>query len=113
MIAAGVIIVLACVPGVEIEKFQPLGFEFNTDSKLSAWGLLLAVLSYNAARFGADCWIDYNIWSRDHLTQNPSHSINRDIKMTQKYFWIWDFAPPLVMAIIGLFGAIKEIVKLI
>ena len=39
MVAAGVILVLAYVPGIEIQKFSPLGFDFSEGGELSVWGL--------------------------------------------------------------------------
>ncbi len=60
-IAAGVILVLALAPGIDIVRFKPLGFEFKPGSKgkLSTWYLLLGVLVYYYFRFCVDARIDY------------------------------------------------------
>ena len=60
-IAAGVILVLAWAPGIDIDSFKPLGFEFKPGSKgkLSTWCLLLGVLVYYFFRFCVDARIDY------------------------------------------------------
>jgi len=123
MIVAGIIIVLAWVPGVEIHKFHPLGFDFEADSQLSAWGLLLTVLIYYIARFGADCWTDYKIWYGTYsgnlreMKTNPGAARTNPASLSaavlNKHFWFWDFSPPAIMAIIGAIAAITEIKSLI
>ena len=52
-IAARVILVLAWAPGIDIDSFKPLGFEFKPGSKgkLSTWCLLLGVLVYYYSGF--------------------------------------------------------------
>ena len=123
MIAAGIIIVLAWFPGADIENFQPLGFEFDAKSKLSAWVLLLLVLVYYILRFGADCRIDYKIWfksyaanmalSKDKTKITTPDAVGEDALLFKKHFWVWDFSPPAFMAIAGVIAAGREITALV
>ena len=65
MAAAGVILVLAWVPGIRIDQFQPLGFKFNaaSGSILSVWCLLAGILGYYFVRFSVDVTVNYLEWN--------------------------------------------------
>ena len=117
MAAAGVILVLAYVPGIEIKKFSPLGFDFSEGGELSVWGLLAAVLVYYAIRFVADCWTEYNGW-RDtyggNLTVSPtkarsSQVYNRHAQRLKKRFWGFDVAPPALMFPAAMVAAYQQV----
>ena len=59
MAIAGVIIVLALVPGIEICEFEPLGFRFSPESQKTLWVLLGIVLAYYSVHFAVGVWIDF------------------------------------------------------
>ena len=117
MAAAGVILVLAYVPYIRIEKFAPLGFDFNEGGKLSVWGLLTTVLVYYAIRFCADCWADYKGWRdtyRGHFRAPPgkpsqAELFNRHTRRLNKKFWVFDVAPPALMLLAALFAAYQQV----
>ena len=58
MATSGVIVVLAWVPEIDVEKFKPFGFEISSGGALSIWGVLCAVLVYYFASFIFDSCID-------------------------------------------------------
>ena len=62
MAVAGVIVVLAWVPYIEITSFKPLGFDIKEGGELSVWGILATILVYYAIRFGCECLVDYSGW---------------------------------------------------
>ena len=64
MAIGGVILVLAWVPGIKIEQFEPFGFDFTNarGSLLSVWWLLAGILGYYFVRFCIDFWVDYLEW---------------------------------------------------
>ena len=72
--AGGVILVLAWVPGIDIEQFKPLGFDFSAEKRnmLSVWWLLLGILVYYFIRFCVDVRIDY-------LKSNPTRKEDFEI----------------------------------
>ena len=121
MAAAGVILVLAYVPNIQIKNFAPLGFDFNKGGELSVWGLLAAVLVYYAIRFGADCWTDYSGWKdtyRKSLTIPPtapraSHEFNRHARRLHRKFWVFDVAPPVLMCLPAMFAAYQQVRALV
>jgi hypothetical protein len=51
MVTAGTMIVLAWVPEINIEKFEPFGLIISPGSAFSIWGVLSAVLIYYFANF--------------------------------------------------------------
>ena len=53
---AGVIPVLALVPGIDIDKFEPFGFKFEpgNNSEFVVWCLLVGVLGFYLIRFMID-----------------------------------------------------------
>ena len=130
MAIAGVLIVLAYVPGIEIEKFKPFGFQFDTDSLLSAWGLLAVVLFYYTTRFIVDCSVEWLPWRGTYIEDSSGvfaprklenvldKSLNdpkfyKNIIRLQNRFVFWDFAPPMVMALLGFVAASIKIYGLV
>ena len=121
MVAASVILVLAWVPNIEIDKFEPLGFKINEDGELSVWGILAAVLVYYAIRFCADCWTDYKGWmdtykgilklARDNEIRKKAHS--RHVFRLRTKFWIWDVLPPAIMFLVAMRAAYQQIAPLV
>ncbi len=118
MAAAGVILVLAWVPDIEIKKFQPLEFNFNEGGELSVWGILAVVLVYYAIRFGVEFWTDYMGWIdtyRQSLTitlrnhsQDYAHA-----RHTRRLYWkflILDVVPPALMFLAAL-GAMFQMIS--
>ena len=121
MAAAGVILVLAWVPHIEITKFEPLGFKISEDGKLSIWGLLAFVLVYYAVRFSADCWVDYKGW-RDTYGGQVSASrggaarskpFNQHVRRLNKKFWWLDIGPPAVLFLLALIATYQKIAPLV
>lgn len=62
IVMASIIIVLARVPGIELCKFHPFGFEFTPGNEKWVWGLLGMVLFYYALHFAIQAWIDIPNW---------------------------------------------------
>jgi len=62
---SAVILVLAWVPGIDIEQFKPFGLEFTKESGslLSVWCLLAVILIYYVVRFSVDLWVDFLEWN--------------------------------------------------
>ncbi len=121
MVVAGVILVLAWVPYIEIKSFRPLGFDFNEGGELSVWGILAGVLVYYAIRFGLDCWVDYTGWRdmyRTVLADPPEvlrseHHFARHAKRLRMRFWLLDVAPPALMFLFALVAAVQQVVPLV
>jgi len=65
MATSAVILVLAWVPGINIEQFKPLGFDFSAarGSMFSVWCLLAGILVYYFVRFCVDLWVDFLEWN--------------------------------------------------
>jgi len=65
MATSAVILVLAWVPGIDIEQFKPFGLEFTKESGslLSVWCLLAVILIYYVVRFSVDLWVDFLEWN--------------------------------------------------
>ena len=89
MVPASVILVLAWVPGIDIEKFKPFGFEFTAESGslLSVWCLLAGILVYYFVRFSVDVTVDFLAYNPRRKTldakwQRARQGI-RDAKNTQ------------------------------
>ncbi len=59
--AAGVILVLAWVPGIEVSEFEPFGFVIGDvpGGELSIWCLLTGIFVYYFIRFSVSLRIDY------------------------------------------------------
>ncbi len=89
MVAASVILVLAWVPGIDIEKFKPFGFEFTAESGslLSVWCLLAGILVYYFVRFSVDVTVDFLAWNPGRKVLNSkwqrARQGIRDAKNTQ------------------------------
>ena len=121
MAVAGVIVVLAWVPYIEIKSFSPLGFDFNEGGELSVWGLLAAVLIYYAIRFGYECWADYTGWRdmyRTVLADPPEvlrseRHFARHAKRLRMRFWLLDVAPPALMFLAALFAMYQQVAPLV
>ncbi len=121
MAAAGVILVLAYVPDIEIKSFSPLGFDFSEGGELSVWGLLAAVLIYYAIRFGYECCADYTGWRdtyRGALADPPevlrsAYEFARHAKRLRMRFWLLDVAPPALMFLFALVAAVQQVVPLV
>ena len=77
--AGGVILVLAWVPGIDIEQFKPLVFDFSAEkgSMLSVWCLLMGILVYYFIRFCVDVRIDY---LKSNPTRKEEFKIWQDLK---------------------------------
>ncbi len=116
MAAAGVILVLAWVPDIEIKSFSPLGFDFKEGGVLSVWGLLAGVLVYYAIRFGVECRVDYTGWIDTYRKSlagagtttreiaNYSH-----VRRLNRKFWVLDVAPPALMFLAAMFAAYQQV----
>ncbi len=121
MAAAGVILVLAYVPYIEIKSFKPLGFDFSEGGELSVWGILASVLVYYAIRSGYEYWADYAGWIdtyRGHLGVPPSagkyDDVNiRHVRRLNRKFWVLDVAPPTLMFLAALVAAFQQISPLV
>ena len=59
---SSVILVLAYVPYVELNKFQPLGFDLSEGGEIAIWGILGAVLIYYALQFYVAGGLDFRVW---------------------------------------------------
>ena len=120
MAVAGVIVVLAWVPHIEITKFEPLGFKITEGGELYIWLILAVVLGYYAIRFCADCWTDYSGWrdtykgllklALDNDVRKKAHS--RHVYRLNRKFWGWDAALPALMFLVALFAAVQQIAPL-
>ena len=121
MAAAGVILVLAYVPDIEIKSFSPLGFDFSEGGELSVWGILAVVLVYYAIRFSADCWTDYNGWRDEHRnalkippdTPRSEHVFNRHARRLNRRFGVFDVPPPAVMFLTALVATYQQVAPLV
>ena len=118
MAAAGVILVLAYVPGIEIRKFSLMGFGFDEGSESSVWVLLAIVLVYSAFRFGADCWTDYIGWRDTYakLLKPIPHGqdvadllFRRHARRLNKKFWVFDVTLPALMFLAAAVAAYQQI----
>ena len=82
-IAAGTILVLAWVPGIDIDKFKPLGFDISESpsAELSFWCILFGVLAFYFVRFSISLRIDY----LDHKTHMTAHfSARRNMRSQRR-----------------------------
>ncbi len=121
MAVAGVIVVLAWVPYIEITSFKPLGFDIKEGGELSVWGILASILVYYAIRFCADCWTDYNGWRdtyRGFFSPPPGkHSqaelFNSHARRLRMKFWVWDVAPPALMFLLALLATYQQVAPLV
>ncbi len=120
MAVAGVILVLAWVPYIEIKSFKPLGFDIKEGGELSVWGILASILVYYAIRFSADCWADYNGWRdtyRGHFSapvrkHSQDEMFNSHARRLNRKFWFFDVAPPAVMLLLALVATYQQVVPL-
>ncbi len=116
MAVAGVIVVLAWVPYIEITSFEPLGFDINEGGELSVWGILAVVLFYYAIRFGVECRVDYTGWIdtyRKSLAGGGSttreFANNRHVRrLKRKFLWL-DVAPPAAMFLAALIARFNRL----
>ena len=121
MAAAGVILVLAYVPDIQIKSFSPLGFDFSKGGELSVWGLLAAVLVYYAIRFGYECWTDYAAWIGVHRPKLYAHTktdrirnkMYRHARRLNRKFWVLDLAPPALMFLAALVATYQQVAPLV
>ena len=121
MAAAGVILVLAYVPYIQIKNFAPLGFDFKEGGEMSVWSLLAAVLVYYATRFGVECRVDYSGWRdtyRGHFGTPPGEPsqaelFNRHARRLNRKFWFLDVAPPGLMFLAALVAAYQQLAPLV
>ena len=125
MATSGVIVVLAWVPEIDVEKFKPFGFEISSGGALSIWGVLCAVLVYYFASFIFDSCIDIPVWRdeqkanlvllrrvKEGLSHNPDEL--SAVKSTQHTLWrLWvDLGAPTGLFIAAMTAAILRIVDL-
>ena len=121
MVAAGIILVLAWFPYIEITSFKPLGFDIKKGGELSVWSILAIVLVYYALRFCADCWMDYTGWIdtyRGNVATEPGTDVgdnkhNRHVRRLNRKFWILDVAPPALMFLAALFATYQQVDPLV
>ena len=121
MAAAGVILVLAYVPYIEIKSFSPLGFDFREGGELSVWGILAVLLVYYAFRFSCDCWVDYTGWMDTHRAylamarkEPPGDYVYKShVQRLFWKFWLLDVAPPALMFLAALVAAVQQVVPLV
>ena len=121
MAVAGVIVVLAWVPYIEIRSFKPLGFDIKEGGELSVWGILAGVLVYYAIRFSADCYIDYKGWIDTYggqVSASPggtarSKPFNQHVRRLRMKFWVWDVAPPALMFLAALGAVYQQVAPLV
>ena len=64
MATAGAMIVLAWMPEINIEKFEPFGLVISPGAAFSIWGVLCTVLIYYFANFTLGAWGDNPSWGR-------------------------------------------------
>ena len=69
---SSVILVLAYVPYIEIDKFQPLGLNLSEGGETAIWGILGAVLIYYALQFYVAGVLDFRVW---HHVNSPIFGI--------------------------------------
>ena len=117
MAAAGVILVLAWVPNIEIRNFEPLGFKIKEDGELSIWGLLAGVLVYYAVRFGYECFVDYIGWMETQQAEfhaNPPDNPDRRhaVRLRGK-FWGVDVLLPALMFLAALVATVQQFAPLV
>ena len=117
MAAAGVILVLAWVPGIEITDFEPLGFDISDGQELSIWFILAGLLVYYATRFGFDCWVDYSGWIDTYKKAANAHPtsdvFNRHARRLKAKYWFLDVAPPAIMLLAALGATFQRVVPLV
>lgn len=138
MATAGVVIVLAWVPEIDVGRFHPFGFDFLTGGKLSAWSVLCAVLVYYFGSFGFAAAIDIPEWHRQQagelsrLTQNlaamrassregnenarqsaaASVRTQRVLRFTRWRLWWLDLGLPAAMFVAALSATISRLAAL-
>lgn len=116
MAIAGVILVLAWLPGIEITKFEPFGFKFDVGSEISAWFLLFVAMIYYAARFYKDCHTDLSAWVSEMIryedfgknSQQYLHALRLRARA-----WRWDITPPFILSVLATIAAVFEILSLL
>lgn len=69
MATAGAMMVLAWVPEINIERFEPFGLIVSPGGAFSIWGVLCAVLIYYFANFALGAWGDNPSWRRNRETE--------------------------------------------
>lgn len=130
MATSGVIVVLAWVPEIDVERFQPFGFDVSVGGALSIWGVLCAVLVYYFASFIFDSCIDIPAWRRERevdLTQlqrafaakrdavSGDHASvihnQRGLRYSRWRMW-FDIGAPTAMFIAAMTAAIARIAEL-
>ena len=121
MAVAGVIVVLAWVPYIEITSFEPLGFDIKKGGELSVWGILAAVLVYYAIRFGVECLVDYTGWIDEHrnsLSVPPEkprreYIFNLHARRLRRKFWLMDVLPAVLMFLFAVVATYQQVAPLI
>ena len=120
MAVAGVIVVLAWVPYIEITSFEPLGFDIKEGGELSVWGILASILVYYAIRFGAECRTDYSGWKDEfrgdlsgRVKAGSDYAYRRHARRLNRKFWVLDVAPPALMFLLALVAAVQQILPLV
>jgi hypothetical protein len=106
MAIAGIMMVLAWVPGIEVREFHPLGFTFDDGSMLSAWCLLVGVLAYYVARFFNDWTIDLYAWAGTYLEPLIIRGDGTETHIMYLYRRAkrFDIGIPILMAVGGMFA---------
>ena len=68
-VVSAVMVVLAWVPDIEIERFQVFGFDFKEGGQLSVWGILCVVLLYYFVNFIFTSAVDEALWQHKEDTK--------------------------------------------
>ena len=127
MAVAGVIVVLAWVPYIELTSFKPLGFDIKKGGELSVWGILAVVLVYYAFRSAWEYYVDYRSWidtygargtimdqEADPRDFEPIRDARRVKSRRLKFkFWVLDVAPPALMFLVALVAAFQQVAPLV
>ncbi len=120
---SGTIIVLAWVPDIDIQDFEPLGFVINEGGAKSMWGILIVVLSYYFFQLIIGAWHDFKEWTGANsfrLRYIAISSDNKDTISTRRHVAALtrralglDIVFPLIAFIFALVAAITEIKALL
>lgn len=131
---SGVIIVLAWMPEIDIDRFKPFGFEFTEEGERSVWIVLLVVLGYYFVMWVIAARIDYVTWRQetegeradlriatkpasasldeDEIARRPSRTATLRVLRPFRYAtWrMWfDIGFPCVMFVFALVAAARSI----
>lgn len=128
MATSGVIVVLAWVPGIEIDRFKPFGFDFSDGGALAFWCVLFVVMFYYFISFVIGAAINIHLWMSDPgglkvkwaegADKKPIIGAGfvravslRDVRFTNWRMW-FDVGTPTVMLIAAMVAAVPRIVDL-